>query len=281
MNAFAADRERAAFVAQYETNGYVSPIDVLAPDEIDALYRKLTNFEASRPGGLPTALNAKVHMLFPWLWDLVADPRIMAPVTAVLGPDVLCWASSFFSKKPGTAAEVPWHQDGTYWGLTEPRALTAWIAFTPSNRYNGGMRLVPDTHRTALPHERTGNRNSMLPAREQVTTEIPEADIVDIDLLPGQMSLHHVMTLHGSAQNTSDQPRVGFAVRYIAGDLRQANGQKPGATLVAGRDHGTFQLEQRPKRDLDPEAVARYYDSLRKMARAVFPERNPGNRTGG
>lgn len=274
MNSFITDIDRQTFARDFDREGFATPLDVLSSDEASDLYQRLRDFEATRPGGLPQVFNAKVHLLFPWLWDLVVDPRIVEPVHAILGPDVLCWAASFFDKKPGSQAEVPWHQDGTYWGLTEPRALTAWIAFTPSTSANGGMRLVPNTHLTALPHHRTDNRNSMLPAREQVSSDIPEEQIVDIDLQPGQMSLHHVMTLHGSLANVSDEPRVGFAVRYIAGDLSQANGQKSSASLVCGKDHGTFALESRPNSDLDPEAMKRYYASLRTMARTVFPERN-------
>ncbi|MCT8160150.1 phytanoyl-CoA dioxygenase family protein [Pseudoruegeria sp. SHC-113] len=272
----AARADAASLQAFYAREGYLSPLRVLPDGEAAGLLARLQAFEASRPGGLPQAFNAKVHLLFPWLWDLVCDPRVLAPVTAVLGPDVLCWASSFFSKAPGTETEVPWHQDGTYWGLTEPRALTAWIAFTPSTAANGGMQLVPRSHTTALPHVRTANRNSMLPAREEVSVPIPRDEVLQVELAPGEMSLHHVMALHGSERNRSDSARVGFAVRYIAGDLRQANGAKPGATLVAGLDHGTFEMEQRPAADLDPEAVQRYYAMLRKMAQAVFPERNKG-----
>jgi PST family polysaccharide transporter len=43
---------------------------------------------------------------------------------------LLVWSTSFFIKGPRDAAFVSWHQDATYWGLSEPDVVTAWVAFT-------------------------------------------------------------------------------------------------------------------------------------------------------
>ena len=42
-----------------------------------------------------------------------------------------------------------------------------------------------------------------------------ESQAVDIELQPGQMSLHDVYMVHGAAANTSDQRRTGVALRYM------------------------------------------------------------------
>ena len=44
-----------------------------------------------------------------------------------------------------------------------------------------------------------------------------EAEAVDIELQPGQMSLHDVYMIHGANANTSAQRRTGVALRYMPG----------------------------------------------------------------
>ncbi|CAN0583297.1 unnamed protein product, partial [Ectocarpus sp. 12 AP-2014] len=101
----------------YDASGYASPIRVMSEEDAAALVVELEAQEKKFGGKLSTTMNAKGHLLFPFLWDLVHDTRIVDEVERVLGPDILCWGSSFFSKDPGSADVVPWHQDGTCWGL--------------------------------------------------------------------------------------------------------------------------------------------------------------------
>ena len=42
-----------------------------------------------------------------------------------------------------------------------------------------------------------------------------ESQAVDIELAPGQMSLHDVYMIHGAAPNRSSQRRTGVALRYM------------------------------------------------------------------
>ncbi|MGJ3230737.1 MAG: phytanoyl-CoA dioxygenase family protein [Oceanicaulis sp.] len=247
----------------YARQGYVSPIPILSPGEADALLAKVNTLGAARGGRLPPALNMKAHLLSPALWALVHDSRILAPVRAILGDDVLCWGSSFFDKAPGEASHVPWHQDSTYWGLERPDALTAWVALTASTPQTGCLRVMPGTHGAQRDHRDAGDRDNMLPAGEVLCDAVDETAAVDIVLHPGEMSLHHQQIVHGSKPNRGTQRRIGFAIRYIAGDLRGVGRDRSYATLVSGRDHGGFVLETAPERDMDPAALRRHGRILR------------------
>ena len=77
-----------------------------------------------------------------------------------------------------------------------------------------------------------------------------------IELQPGEMSLHHVRLVHGSAPNHSNDRRIGFAMRFIPTSVAQVGGGTDSATLVRGTDRfGHFELEPRATRDLDPAMV--------------------------
>lgn len=258
--------------ARYRRDGVLFPLRALPGEEIAECLRRLESVERARAGRLPPSLSLKPHLLIPGLWDLVHDPRILGPVEALLGPDLLCWASSFFSKAPGQPQHVPWHQDASYWGLDRPIALTAWVAFTPSSPENGCLRIVPGSQHTLLPHGDSRDPANMLFGRETVLARVDEERAVDVILSPGEMSLHHPLLLHGSRANRSGQRRIGFAIRYIAGDLRQIGDMRGSATLVRGRDHGHFDLERQPEGEFHPAALERHRVLLRRFVSLIRRE---------
>src|SRR5262249_10351763 len=154
---------------------------------------RLESFEARQKAPLQGALRHKTHVLFAWLNDLIRLPSILDAVEDILGPDLLCWSSSFFIKEAHDPAYVSWHQDSTYWGLSAPDVMTAWVAFTPSNRANGCMRVVPGTHlRDQVPHRDTFAEKNILTRGQEIAVHVDEDRAVDIILEPGEISLHHV-----------------------------------------------------------------------------------------
>src|ERR1043166_6403054 len=130
-------------IAQYEEEGYLAPVPVMAEHEALALRQQLEAIEAEMGGPLRGDLRHKTHLLFPFLAELVRHPRILDAVEDVLGPDILCWSSNFFIKEAADPAFVSWHQDSTYWGLSSPVVATAWVALTPSTAANGAMGSFP------------------------------------------------------------------------------------------------------------------------------------------
>lgn len=256
----------------FAADGLVFPLSVLSPGDAQHTLEQFETLEAKRAGRFPDAWNVKPQLLFPWIWDMVQAPEIVDPVAEILGPDLLCWGVNFFAKSPGDAKHVAWHQDATYWGLSEPRAVTAWLALTPSNLSNGCLQVVPGSHHKPVEHNQTDDRTNMLPAREEISVDVDPGSAVAIELEPGQMSIHHLLSVHGSTANTGTQRRVGLAIRYIAGDLHQTGDQRGSATLVRGKNHDTFDLEHRPAAPLDPEARKHHDAVIRKWARMVFSD---------
>jgi ectoine hydroxylase-related dioxygenase (phytanoyl-CoA dioxygenase family) len=245
-------------VAAYRRDGILFPIRAFSEAEMAGYRTRLGELEAREGGTLSRRTNQKPHLLLPWLADLVRHPAVLDAVEDVLGPDLLCWGSGFFSKRGGDGTFVSWHQDSTYWGLSESDVVTAWIAFSPSNRANGCMRVVPGTQESEqLPHADTFASDNLLSRGQEIAVKVDEDAAVDVVLAPGEMSLHHVKIVHGSEPNLSDGPRIGYAVRYIPTRIRQISSIRDSATLVRGTDRfGNFDLEPVPQADFHPDAVA-------------------------
>ena len=126
----------------FSRDGCVFPIRVISAAEARAIRDQLEDFERSTGGPLKGDLRHKSHLLFPFLNDLVHHTRIVDAVEDLYGDNLLCWSSNFFIKEAANPAFVSWHQDSTYWGLSRPDVVTAWVALTPSNASNGAIDIT-------------------------------------------------------------------------------------------------------------------------------------------
>jgi ectoine hydroxylase-related dioxygenase (phytanoyl-CoA dioxygenase family) len=213
----------------------------------------------------------KSHLLFSWLADLVREEKILDAVEDLYGGDLLCWTTNFFIKEAHDPGFVSWHQDSTYWGLSRPDVVTAWVALTASNASNGAMQVIPGTHSSEqIAHRDTYSPHNLLTRGQEVAVEVDPQQARTITLEPGEMSLHHVRIIHGSPPNESASRRIGFAIRYIPTSVRQKQGADS-ATLVRGvDDYRTFEHEPRPSKDMDPTFVSLHAEIAQRNAHILY-----------
>jgi non-heme Fe2+,alpha-ketoglutarate-dependent halogenase len=261
----------AEAVEQYRQQGWYAPVSVLSSSEAQALRGKLEAFEAT-DGVLKGKLRQKSHLLFTWLNELIRHPRILDAVEDVIGPNILCWGSTFFIKEPRNPGYVSWHQDSTYWGLDPADVITAWIAFSDSNAANGAMRVIPGTHKMdQVSHRDTFSPDNLLSRGQEIEVDVDEREAQMLELKAGEMSLHHVRLIHGSDPNPSDTRRIGYAIRYIPTHVRQVAGSRDSATLVRGIDtEHNFAPEQVPESDMSPEAQAYHAETTNQHAQILM-----------
>jgi ectoine hydroxylase-related dioxygenase (phytanoyl-CoA dioxygenase family) len=238
------------WVERWTRDGFLPVIDVLSPNEARECRRAFDGLE--REVGRETA-EVRIldrHLDVEFVWRLATHPRVLAPVEAVLGPDVMLLASNFFCKYPADERGerfVAWHQDVTYWGLEPPKAITAWIAIDDADVENGCMSVIPGSHRAGLvAHGKSDRAGNLLSVNQEVPDDLVDAArAVSMPLRAGQMSLHDGMLLHGSHPNRSSRRRCGLAVRFTTPDVRQASPNSVRGyyrpVLVRGIDrHGHF-----------------------------------------
>ena len=229
-----------AEVAQYEREGWVVPAFSLSAARVSALQQALEALLSKNPGVRPEKLvsahiegdNGEGVQGVAAFLDLARDPEIVELVSGVIGDDVILWGCHVFCKPPAEGYETPWHQDGHYWPIRPLATCTAWVALEPSTRENGCLRVIPGSHRERAlhPHLRE-DRDDLVLSQRLDATHFDEASAVDIELQPGQMSLHDVYMIHGAASNRSPQRRTGVALRYMPAtsvferDIRPAEGR--------------------------------------------------------
>ena len=254
-------------MADFQENGITFPLQALPASDaaklVTAFYALARRMEGWTDG--PQIL--KSHLVSTWVCELVHNSKILDAVENLIGPDILCWAATFFAKEPETDGYVGWHQDIHYWGLKPAeQVVTVWLGLTDAHRDNGGMFCIPGSHQEGdKVHQQYPDSDNMLLGSQQV--DISEHDLgrsISVDLQPGQFSVHHSRLLHGSYGNLSQRPRIGLSINYISTAVKQqGNSGCDSAMLVRGKDHfGNFKLEPRPEADFDPAGIAAYKEAL-------------------
>ncbi|MEU0332059.1 phytanoyl-CoA dioxygenase family protein [Streptomyces sp. NPDC006193] len=254
----------------FEKNGFSFPVEALTESEAAGLRDTVLQHLADcrRLGGARAALafGPKVHLLARWAHRLVRHPALLEIAESMLGPDILVWGTQIFLKEPGGATDLAWHQDALTYDLDSDGRLAAfrvWLALTPTSVENGTLRFAAGTHRDGIrTHRRAPGLKGMMRGDEAAFDE-SEFERHDVVLRPGQCSLHHMLVVHGSGRNRTDETRVAFAIDYLAPSVRPSRGQDS-ALLVQGEDtHGHFVLEQAPQDDLGDETLALCGDAVR------------------
>ena len=245
-----------AQVAHFRQEGWLAPLRAMDAAAAADCAARINAYEAKMGESANRSLKIKGHLAMPWLVEVGRSRGILDALEDLMGPDILLFGASIFAKGGRDRSYVSWHQDSAYFGLEPHEEITAWVAFTHSNADNGALQILPRSHLGPdLVHEETYDPDNML-ARGQSLRIGDESAAVTLELEPGEFSLHHERTAHGSKQNRTASARIGFAFFYIPTHVRSTIGRRT-ATLVRGTDrYSHWDADPLPKFDLDPEAYA-------------------------
>ncbi len=271
-------------IEAYWADGFAFPIPVFPAAEVAGFRAELETIEDTwREADLPLPLNmykrVNAHVVMPLAARIALDPRVLDVVEGILGPDLLLWSAELFIKEPHTTQVVGMHQDLTYWGMGEtPDQLTAWIALSPATVESGCMDFVKGSHKNPiLPHTDTFSDNNLLSRGQEVAVDVADTDKTHIELEPGQMSLHHGLTIHGSGPNVSDDRRIGLAIRYLNPNAQQKVADRDYAILARGADRvGNFVHIPAPTELFSTEALDLHARIRADQAKAMAQGANEG-----
>src|SRR5271155_117181 len=188
-------------VSHFREQGWLAPMPAMDPAQAAECAARIAAYEAKMGESANRSLKIKGHLAMPWLVEIGRSPAILDALEDLIGPDILLFGASIFAKGGKDRAYVSWHQDSAYFGLDPHEEITAWVAFTPTTPEKGALRVLARTHLGPdLVHEETYAPDNML-ARGQSLQIEDESSAVTIDLKPGEFSVHHERTAHGSKHN--------------------------------------------------------------------------------
>jgi ectoine hydroxylase-related dioxygenase (phytanoyl-CoA dioxygenase family) len=229
---------------QYNRDGIVFPVSVLSADEV-TFFRAAVELLANSGEVSSSKRLDSLHLFFDWAHRLVTHEALLNAIEAILGRDILIYGTLVFYKPPHDSSYASWHQDSFYSGLHLSPSTSAWIALTASHQANGCMRVIPGSHKLgSLNHVNIKDPNLLNRRGERIATNVDETQAVDVVLRPGEMSLHQSTIIHGSNPNQSDEPRIGFIVRFVNSEFK--NREWPLLRVRGNADCSRLKLAEPP-----------------------------------
>jgi ectoine hydroxylase len=194
-----------------------------------------------------------VHEISPLIAELVRDPRVVDRARQVLGSDVYVHQSRI-NYMPGFRGRgFYWHSDFETWhaedGMPLPRACSMSIALTDNHPFNGGLMVMPGSHRTFVPcvgdtpadHYRESLREQEIgvPRQSELTELAARHGIAQFTGPAGDALLFDSNVMHGSGNNITPLPRSNIFV--VFNSVHNAVGTPFGAPsprpeFIASRD---------------------------------------------
>ena len=211
-------------VGQIDEFGYTVIEDAIEPDLIDALNDDLARLEHDL--GVVPADNlfegthtTRIYNLLahgPHFEMIPVHPAVLPIAEAVLDAGLLVSSLSSIAIEPGETPQ-PIHADDQVIPLPKPHPPTVcntmW-ALTDFTEANGATRVIPGSHRAAESPDLT-----------------KQYDSVPAEMTRGSVLVWHGSLWHGGGANATAERRVGIAMNYCAGYIRQQENQQLGLPL--------------------------------------------------
>ncbi len=153
-------------------------------------------------------------------WAL--SSALLEPVRSLLGTRqvrvVRAHHNCIMTKQPEFSSATGWHQDTRYWAFERAELVNAWTALDFEGHENGGMRVIPSSHRVVLDAARFDAdrffRHDLRSNRDWI------ARAVEVELSPGDVLLFHAALLHAAGRNETDRPKRAVVFSYRAASNR-------------------------------------------------------------
>ncbi len=162
-----------------------------------------------------------LHLREPAVLEVCAHPSISHRVSQLVGSErIALFKSRFVVKLPGKETEVFWHQDvgdrnGGYLPDGRPcPAVTVWMGLDKISRENGGLEVLPGSHRSLIGDWKKRVRAELVESGTLTAEQLKRAQSIELE--PGEFIIFHSWLLHGSSPNTSSERRAALNVRYVA-----------------------------------------------------------------
>jgi phytanoyl-CoA hydroxylase len=233
---------------QFDHDGFVTARGFLGADEVAEVTRQLERYIKEvvphlpppdafyEVKGRPETLKQMHRMMQndAWFHEFFCGARFVQLCELLLDGAIVPKNVEYFAKPPGIGKATPPHQDGYYFMIEPNEALPMWLALDEINEENGCIRYVRGSHRRGIrPHAKSG----VLGFSQGITDYGPgdEREEVPMHSKPGDLHIHHSMTIHRADANPSARPRraLGFVCYSARAKVDQESSEAYQKVLAA------------------------------------------------
>lgn len=164
-----------------------------------------------RAGSLEVNWFTRIH---PEVRDSALFVALQRVAAELLGCDAQFYFDHVIRKPAEIGTGTAWHQDRAYnmMEIQRPR-VNFWVPMADTDAAGGCMQFVRGSHLNGLLHHHPLPDDPTKYALEAEGDHDPEA--LPVPLRAGGASIHHPLTLHKTAPNTSSQSRTAWIVHFI------------------------------------------------------------------
>ncbi|MGE0503392.1 MAG: phytanoyl-CoA dioxygenase family protein [Rhizobiaceae bacterium] len=165
---------------------------------------------------------------------VMKHPSILAILRQLIGPAIRFDTSKLNMKQAGFGGAVEWHQDWAFYPHTNADLCAVGIMMDDCELENGPLLCVPGSHKGPVYDHHTNG--AFCGAIDPVTSGVDFDKAVACTGPAGSISIHHALTIHGSAVNTSTRSRRLLLYQYRAADAWPLVGSQQLASWEAWND---------------------------------------------
>ena len=225
----------------FEGRGWLGPLPVLSKEETKQ-YRDAIIDADQKLDLMNSDYRCKSNVLFPWVDAISRNPKLISYIEQIIGPNIHCWDTLFWIKKPGDGKDVSFHQDATYWNFTNKhKAVTVWFAFDDVTEEHGSIEYIQGSHAVFQKRHKDVKTDSNLLMRGQtVDIEIPK-ERIKTKVPAGNVLIHSPYIIHGSGKNDTDTPRIAMGMIFASTECKPVLEISPESTvMVSGIDEYNY-----------------------------------------
>ena len=171
--------------------------------------------------------------------EVAFDSALPALISELIDAKYLnFWEDTTFVKAPRSRQKTAFHQDLAYFQIAGDQCVIVWIPLDPADTQNGVVEYVRGSHKWDEIYAPNVfiSQTPFIDSEEKRCPDIEahrdEYDIVSFDVMPGDVIIHHVLTVHGAGGNMSDRWRRAMSFRYCGDRVRYFD--RPGAIPQVG-----------------------------------------------
>jgi hypothetical protein len=139
----------------------------------------------------------------------------------IYGKKLILFQDNLIWKLPNGKTAISWHQDYSYWPLSEPRGITMWIALDNTDSNGGCMEMCIGSHNQG---ECTPNNFIQDKPAEWAPSlpplRIDKERVHMLSMSQGSISVHHPLCAHTSGPNKSGQQRRAWSLTFVEPEIK-------------------------------------------------------------
>ncbi len=215
---------------QYKRNGFTTSTEFLSKQEISALLSDMVQISQGstladhnkdrlemEPNQSPEGtLVRRIYepcTYYSRFRDLSNSSKLLDSVQQLIGENLVFHYSKINMKPPRIGSVVEWHQDISYYPLTNRDSLAILFYLDDADSSNGCLQVIPGLQDGPLMNH---SKDELFCGK--IVEPVDESRAVPIEGVAGTAIFMHGMTPHASTTNRSVQPRRTLILSYHAAD---------------------------------------------------------------